>query len=74
MTEENRLSQRNKITAVILAFFLGGIGIHKFYLGRPGLGILYLLFCWTGIPVIVALVEGVIYLTMSDEEFKNKYK
>jgi TM2 domain-containing membrane protein YozV len=64
---------RNRILAALLAFFLGGFGVHKFYLGQIGLGILYLLFCWTLIPVIVALIEFLIFLFMSDEEFNRKY-
>lgn len=64
---------RSKIVAGMLAIFLGGIGIHKFYLGKGGQGILYLLFCWTFIPAIVAFVEGIIYLVMSDEEFARRY-
>lgn len=52
----------NKVVYLLLAFFLGGIGIHKFYGGKIGTGILYMVFCWTGIPVIIALVEFVIAL------------
>ncbi len=36
---------KNKLVAALLALFLGGLGIHKFYLGRTGWGIIYLLFC-----------------------------
>ncbi len=64
---------RSKVAAALFAFFLGGIGGHKFYLGEMGWGIIYLLFCWTGIPAIAALIEFIIYLTMSDEEFARKY-
>lgn len=64
---------KSKSTAGIFALLLGGIGIHKFYLGRPVQGIVYILFCWTFIPAIVALIEGIIYLTMSDEAFTAKY-
>lgn len=64
---------RSKLAAGLFALFLGGIGIHKFYLGRVGWGILYLLFCWTFIPAIIAFVEGIIYLTMSEEKFNAKY-
>lgn len=66
-------SQKSKTTAGLLAIFLGGLGIHKFYLGRPGLGVLYLVFCWTYIPEIIGIIEGIIYLTSSDEKFYNKY-
>ena len=50
--------KKNNTTAVLLALFLGGLGIHKFYLGETGMGILYLLFCWSGIPSIVAFFEA----------------
>lgn len=74
MTEGNKYDKHNKIAAALLALFLGGIGAHKFYLGSTGLGILYLLFFWTGIPMIIGLIESIVYLTMSEEEFKLKYK
>lgn len=62
-----------KWIAVLLAIFLGGVGAHKFYLGRIGQGILYLLFFWTFIPALVAFVEGLIYLTWSEEEFARRF-
>lgn len=64
---------KSKVAAGVLALLLGGIGIHKFYLGRAGQGILYILFCWTFIPAIIALVEGIVYLCSSDEAFAAKY-
>lgn len=64
---------KSKVTAALLALFLGGIGIHKFYLGRAGWGVVYLLLFWTFIPAIVAFVEAIVYLTMSDEAFYDKY-
>ncbi len=67
------VGSKNKVTAGLLALFLGGLGVHKFYLGQTGLGILYLVLCWTGIPSIIALIEGIIYLTMSDMDFYQKY-
>ena len=64
---------KSKVAAGILGIFLGGIGAHKFYLGKIGQGILYLLFFWTYIPAILGLIEGIIYLTKSDEQFAMKY-
>ncbi|RRB43410.1 TM2 domain-containing protein, partial [Escherichia coli] len=54
-------------------FFLGGFGVHKFYLGKIGQGFLYLIFCWTFIPAIIAFIEFIIYLCDSDEKFARKY-
>ncbi|KAA0894286.1 TM2 domain-containing protein [Oryzomonas rubra] len=62
-----------KITAGILALFLGGFGIHHFYLGNTGRGVLYLLFFWTFIPAIASFIEAIIFLTMSEDDFEAKY-
>ncbi len=64
---------RSRIAAAIFAILLGSLGIHKFYLGLTGWGIVYLLFCWTGIPAIVGVIEGILLLVMSDEEFTRQY-
>jgi len=64
---------KSRIAAAILAFFLGGFGIHKFYLGQVGLGIVYLVFSWTFVPAIIAFIEFIMYLTMTDEAFNQKY-
>ncbi len=64
---------KNKIVAGILGILLGSFGVHKFYLGKIGQGILYLLFFWTAIPGIIGIIEGVLYLVMSDEKFNMKY-
>lgn len=44
------------LTAGLLAIFLGGIGVHKFYLGKQGEGIFYVVFCWTLIPLIIGVI------------------
>jgi TM2 domain-containing membrane protein YozV len=64
---------KNKTTAGVFALMLGGLGIHKFYLGQIAAGILYLVFCWTFIPAVVSFIEGILYLTMSYESFAEKY-
>ena len=43
---------KSKITAGVLGILLGGLGVHKFYMGKIGMGIIYLVFCWTWIPGI----------------------
>jgi TM2 domain-containing membrane protein YozV len=50
---------------------LGGFGVHKFYLNKAGLGVLYILFSWTFVPSIIALIEGIIYLTQDDATFSR---
>ncbi|AVM48169.1 hypothetical protein C5Q96_04650 [Mogibacterium diversum] len=67
------LPVRNKFVAALLAIFLGGLGVHKFYLNKPGMGVLYLLFCWTFIPGIIGFIEGILYLCSSDIEFQSKH-
>ncbi len=64
---------KSKTTAAILALFLGGLGVHRFYLNQIGLGFLYLLFCWTFIPSIIAFIDFIIFLTMGEGSFNNKY-
>jgi len=64
---------KNRVTAGVFGILLGGFGIHKFYLGKIGWGIVYLVFFWTCIPAIIGLIEGIRYLTMSDQEFAEKY-
>ena len=49
--------QKDEVVGVLLALFLGTFGAHHFYLHKNGLGILYIVFCWTGIPTIVGFVE-----------------
>lgn len=67
------VGHKSRVAAILLALFLGGFGAHKFYLGRVGAGILYLLFFWTFIPALVAFIEMIVYICMSDEAFAAKY-
>ena len=68
-----RSGNRSRVVAALLAFLLGGIGVHKFYLGQHGMGVLYLLGCWTMIPTFVGFFEGVSYLLTSEHAFDMKY-
>ena len=65
-------SGKSRVTAGVLALLLGGIGVHKFYTGAWGWGIVYLLFCLTYIPALMALAEGIRYLVLSPENFYRK--
>lgn len=49
--------QKDEVVGVLLALFLGTFGAHHFYLRRPGLGVLYCCFFWTGIPTVVSFIE-----------------
>ncbi|WP_270180268.1 TM2 domain-containing protein [Alkalihalobacillus sp. CinArs1] len=64
---------KSKVAAGLLGILLGSFGAHKFYLGRWGWGIIYLLFSWTYIPGIIGFIEGLIYLFSNDESFAVKH-
>lgn len=65
--------ESKRIVAGILAILLGGWGVHKFYLGMPMPGIITILACFGGFGIL-GLVEGIIYLTKSDEDFIKTYQ
>lgn len=67
------MGRKDKLAAALLAIFLGGLGIHKFYLGEKWWGLFYLILCWTGISSIVGLIEDIYYLLLSEENFNRKY-
>ncbi len=50
----------NKVVYILLAIFLGTFGIHKFYARKFSTGLWYLAFCWTGIPWLVSIIEGIV--------------
>ena len=66
MTEQQRMVflaqyhavRKDATVGVLLAVLLGHFGAHRFYMGEIGLGIVYLLFCWTGIPTILGFIEA----------------
>ncbi len=69
--EENK-----RVLAGIFALILGGLGIHKFILGYTQEGIIQLIIgvCTCGLGGIIGFIEGIVYLTKSDEEFYNMYQ
>lgn len=68
----NYVVYKSKIAAGLLGIFLGWCGAHKFYLGRIGWGLIYLIFCWTFIPGIVGFIEGIYYLVMDENRFQER--
>ena len=65
------IMQVNKYVYSALAFFIGGFGAHKFYVKKNKKSLLYLLFCWTGIPGVIGMVEGVLTLMRPSDSENN---
>jgi TM2 domain-containing membrane protein YozV len=69
----------NKVAAGVCGILLGGLGIHKFILGYTGAGLIMLLVslvtCLALAPIIhlIGLIEGIIYLCKSDDDFVRTY-
>jgi TM2 domain-containing membrane protein YozV len=67
-------NRKNKKTATLLAFpILGSLGFHKFYFGKIGHGILYILFSFTFIPTLISFYEFISYSKMNEEKFDLKF-
>jgi len=73
-------SGKSRVTAALLAIFLGAVGAHEFYLGhnrsaliRLGIGVFGLAVGLTFVASLIGLIEGIIYLTKSDEDFSRIY-
>ncbi|MBE7629778.1 TM2 domain-containing protein [Tenacibaculum piscium] len=84
LIDENKLTVQNqeskRVLGGVLAILIGPLGIHKFALGYTKEGLIMLLgsvlTCGLAAPIfaIISLVEGITYLTKSDEEFINMYQ
>lgn len=64
---------KSQTAAGLWCFFLGGFGAHRFYLGQTGLGFLYLLFFWTGIPALVAIFDLFIIAFTESHDWDVRY-
>lgn len=79
MTDWKTMGGDKKILTGILALILGPLGIHKFMLGYTTEGVIMLLVSVLScgmlavVPAVIGIVEGIIYLTKSDEEFVRTY-
>jgi len=71
-TPVSEFVSKSKTTAGLLALFVGGLGIHRLYLGQWW-GIFYLLFWGTLIPSIVSLIEAIVFFATSKESWNRKY-
>lgn len=70
---ERSISLRNKTAAGLLALFAGWAGIHRFYLGQTGLGILYFMLMFVGVSFVLGIIDAIVLLSMSEAEFNRKY-
>ena len=59
---------------IVLALIGGFIGLQEFYRDRSPLGVLAILFCWTGIPALVAFIEAIVWLFRGEEVFNMCYR
>ncbi len=76
VSSKNDVSQdksKSHVIAGLLALFLGSFGIHKFYLKGYASGVLFILFCWTGFPLLVSLAEALMYFFCPQDQFENRY-
>lgn len=68
------MASGKRVTAGIFGILLGWLGLHKFYLGYTKEGIIQLILSFfAGVGGIIGLIEGILYLTKSDEEFDKTY-
>ena len=67
-------TNKNKTEAGILAIVFGGLGLHKFYLGKYGQGLICAALCWTFIPAVIGIAEGIHWLSNSQEQFEEELK
>lgn len=65
----NKMKKRG--TAMLLCFLLGGLGVHRFYLGETGKGLLYLF--TLGLLGLLPFIDLIVWLLGSDESFDQKY-
>lgn len=74
-SEFGTVNQENKkIVSGIFAILLGSLGIHKFYLGYITEGVIQLVLGLVGIGGLIGVIEGIIYLTKTDEDFYQTYQ
>lgn len=65
--------KKNQTLALVLTILFGFLGIHKFYLGKIRSGVLYLLFAWTFIPLLLAIIDMIILVVTDRDKFNEKY-
>ena len=64
---------RNKTAAGLFALFFGWAGVHRFYLGQVGLGVLYFFLMFLLISPVLSIIDAIVFFTMDEETFNRKY-
>jgi len=67
------MRRKKRISAGLIALFLGWFGIHRFYLQQPILGFIYIILFFVGIAPILGFIDAVSFFVMSDEKFNRRY-
>jgi TM2 domain-containing membrane protein YozV len=70
-------SERNRIAAALMAIFLGTVGAHKFYIGDSTAGKRYIVLSLMSlgiVPGILGILDGIHYVTMTDQEFAEEFE
>ncbi|TKB48414.1 NINE protein [Ferrimonas sediminicola] len=68
------LSSKSRRLAAWLSLLLGGLGVHKFYLGQPLKGGLYLAFSWTLVPTALGVMEAMRTFRMNTQQFQFRLR
>ena len=71
--QTQKVHNRSKGVAAILALLFGGVGGQFFYLGDIPVGVACIISCFTGIPALIGVICAIYYICMSDQEFDEKY-
>jgi len=64
---------KHKPFAILMAVFLGGLGIHRFYIGQKKKGWWYLAFSWTLVPTVISWFDAILFNSMDYSEFNRRY-
>ena len=61
-SQEYDRKSKSRNAGIWWAIGLGGLGAHKFYMGQTGMGILYVCFVWTSVPLALGIIEGIFFM------------